>query len=591
MISAPRCSPDKWSGLIQHSIALRLPSARRPFEGLRTDEMVKERFSARGGDYSVEPLEAVNNAGAMKYKARHSPLVADSLTDRYTDVRARQAKFLERHKKGQYVEALPPAVSWAGTYNEEPLDCKGDEPQLVFAEREEDGEVSANDFLVKVDGEANLISELLLDVVAHRRSLLFGLALANRFVNVMLPHALLKPSGNLARNFHCGCRCCREKRMSCRCGCGYWLLQPLVSLIRVKHGDRAFRPIYTLNLFLIPVASDGEGQRQVATCEIDCMVNAGWSLASAPKHDRIPQFEVKESLCAYLSHLSRMALPIEGEPPKIGNSSWPGLTLRQVAETIAFALTLGLTQGVADNADDETRRAIGDDVVTSLGSARASSVVVVDPSLEKPDVYSSGGRVGMPPGGLRRLMSSIGGGARVPPSWSADESREYRLDRNFVNEFTYALGVLPVNRCLVVTSAPWAQRGRRGSALTRAASMSYMTIGAAAAIGTMRVIDRELEVMGNSDPRKIADIERQIAVDLHEIYDLDITQEGYRRQYRLVRETLGITRDYEALREKMRALDSEMTTRHELRSQELLTWLTAAIVALSLLLLVVAIFK
>ncbi len=119
----------------------------------------------------------------------------------------------------------------------------------------------------------------------------------------------------------------------------------------------------------------------------------------------------------------------------------------------------------------------------------------------------------------------------------------------------------------------------------QAAWIAYMAIGAASAIGTMRGIDRDLEKVKKSDPSEIGNIEREVTVDLHEIYDLDITWEAFRHRYRRLREQLGITSDYEALHRKLEALYRETSARFEATTQERLVWLTAAIVILSALIL------
>ena len=117
----------------------------------------------------------------------------------------------------------------------------------------------------------------------------------------------------------------------------------------------------------------------------------------------------------------------------------------------------------------------------------------------------------------------------------------------------------------------------------QAGSIGYMTLGAATAIGTLREIDRQLEHLEGANPSKVAEIDREIAADLNEIYDLDITRESYRRMYRRLRNCLGITRDYETLQDEMNALHRATSTVHGDRSQRLLALLTAAIVFFTVL--------
>jgi hypothetical protein len=182
-------------------------------------------------------------------------------------------------------------------------------------------------------------------------------------------------------------------------------------------------------------------------------------------------------------------------------------------------------------------------------------------------------------------MESLAKPLRMPRA-SDPEARKFRLDSPFDDDDTYATGVIPTRRCVVVASRDGAQYGSRESALMQAGSVAYMTLGAATAIGTLREIDRQLEHLEGANPSKVAKIDREIAADLNEIYDLDITRESYRRMYRRLRDRLGITRDYETLQGEMNALHRATTTVHGDKAQRMLALLTAAIVALSVLILI-----
>jgi len=127
----------------------------------------------------------------------------------------------------------------------------------------------------------------------------------------------------------------------------------------------------------------------------------------------------------------------------------------------------------------------------------------------------------------------------------------------------------------------------RESALMQAGSVAHMAIGAATAIGTMREIDQRLEFLeGGADPTKIAKIDAEIASDLAEIYDLDITRESYRAVYQRLRDRLGISRDYKTLQDRMEMLYRATSTFHEDKEERMLVVLTAAIVLLSVFILI-----
>lgn len=421
------------------------------------------------------------------------------------------------------------------------------------------------------DEGARQISLSLLEILAHKRSRLLGLALAGRVVSVMLPHAVLTPAGAPSSGGSAAGKS--------------WFVQPLVSFVRDSHAGAEFRDSYTLTLLLIPITATGYGERKMAHSEIDQIVNAGWGLAAAPTREKPSQFQVEGPLVDYLPLLVAPFDPaISLWPPEVTRAG-PGvgpLTLRQGTEMLAFGLGLRLAQGSIGHATRQTTQHIGDEVVTSLGSARVSSVLIVDDLIEE-EVREE--TVGSPLEKHRGLMEWLSRETRPPVSWT-DEHHKYRLDRAFVDDETYVIGVVPAKRCLVVSCVAGAQHGWYQSGLMQAGSLTHMTIGAATAIGTLRAIDRDLEKVEADDPSKIADIDGEIATDLREVYDLDITSEEYRSLYRLLRKRLGITRDYKALQDKMATLYRSTSTRHEIRAQRQIAQLTAAIVLLSVLILV-----
>lgn len=574
----------KFHGLIQHSFALRLRDAHEPFDGRSTRESVAERFEVRAGDgaaFQVRTLAGDADMESAERASRHSPLVQAELTT----VRARSLAFLDPAGCGGYrgCEEWPAALSWAEP-KETGENGGGDgvlgslRPRMFFEEFEEMSErVSENDFLIEVCEPPNRADRFgcaalaLLEAIAFRRSQLFGLATANRFVNVMLPSALLTHEGE---------GCCEENASGANPR--DLVLQPLLSLVRDGRDRRKFRQMYSLAFFAIPVKRGTGRARKMSEREITSLVNAGWSLADTVPGEVVPQYEVCGALRKYVTSLTSpdvQALPDLSGPH--GTRS-----LRQITEVVAFAVALRMTQGSAGEVSTVTARRTGDDVVTSLGTSRVSAAVLIDPKLKGEDIRIPTAKG--PPGSLCDLMRTLTPGIRTP-TWTAKTRRKYQLDRPFVDDDDYAVGLLPSNRCLLVTNVCKSEFESPEPLLSRVAAVTYMTVGAATAIGTLRAIDRELEELERSDPRKIAEIDDEIAADLHEIYDLDIARETYRQLYRRLRNRLGITRDYKTLQDKMQTLYRATSTIHDDREQKQLAWLTAAIVALSLLTLIVGI--
>lgn len=536
-----------YNGLIQHSFALQIAETHYPFNGWTNLDRIAERFDA--GGFHAAPLGGCIDL-KRSTKASHSPLAAHGLTT----LKGLEATYLKPDAK-----PLPRVFRWAET---EDRMCRGPyiEPRLIFADTYDEGKASINDFLLtrgKSDGVPEDVTRVLLETMAYMRSRLFGFRLANRFVNVMLPHALLRSNGSAGNSPR-------------------WLVQPLVSFIRGGRDRGRLRSTYSLTVFLIPVEKDGTSlrDRPMSLSEIALMVSPGWGFAAAAPTPPTSQFNVRGPLPDYILDLAGPSQPDERN----------NRTLRHTVESIAFAIGLAVTQGRSGRVDPTTERRIGNDVVMALGSARASSVVVVDPTLIP-------SKVNVPikarpfPGALAHLMSELAGDDRMPQVGDGD-CRKFRLDRPLSDGDDYVIGVLPAERCLALVSWGGIQCGVRASALMQAGSIAYMTLGAATAIGTMRAIDRRLEKLDGAGPTKIAAIDREIAADLAEIYDLDITHESYRGIYRRLRNRFGITRDYKTLQDKMETLYRATSTFHARKSERLLAGLTAAIVVLSVFILV-----
>lgn len=558
-------------GLIQHSFALRLAKGRRPFARPNSFRQIQELLTLPAGGGAAFQMRAVGKDGPGATRsdadiAEHSPLVKSG----HTTVHPLPIGF-SGADGGLSDPELPPAFGWArtGTGSPDPLQ---DGPTFIFGRvGSETGQVEYNDYLVERSGcrsEAQAISWSLLEILAHKRSRLLGLTLANRIVSVMLPHAILAPA---------------EGSRSSTASSGsdqFWFVQPLLSFIRDGQVKTEFRDSYSLTLLLVPITAHGYRERKMTEEEVDWAVNAGWGLAAVPTHEEPPPFQVRGPL---LDYLKRLVAPFD--PTTLLRSPEDNqLTLRQGTEALAFCLALRLAQRSAVRTTEQIGR-VGDDIVTSLGSARVSSVLVVDDKLTVEDIRKE------EKASLERhraLMATIARETRPP---NEDGYGKFRLDRPFVDDNTYVAGVVPTRRCIVVSCAKEAQHGWYQSGLMQAGSLAHMTIGAATAIGTLCAIDRDLEGLAAEDPSKIADIDGEIAINLREIYDLDITSEAYRRLYRLLRERLGIVRDYQALEEKMMALYRATSTKHEIKAQRWLILLTAAIVALTLLLFVVDVLK
>jgi len=554
------------NGLIQNSFALQVPKALHPmymWSGIRdTKRQLQLMFETAGFELGEAEMKPQKRGDAGPW--RHSRLVgADQ-----TYVAPLDLPFQRRTD-------LPPPLSWAEDYPGWRTDDRA-EPWEAFAFANSDPEAGSdrNDFLLEaneVDSPGIEVSRLLCQLLAHRRSLLFGLALARSTFNVLLPCATLQGSeGN------------------------DWLAQPAVSLFRI-YGRRAFRQTFSFSLFLLPCRRAGLRSRGMSAEEIRHSVKTPWPLASAFDEPRKrDKFDVSGPLTGYLREAAGPAL-LELNAGKTEEAFESTVTLRGFTETTLFVVTALMTRGPGASTGGRTRREIGDRIVASLSASRVSSIVVVDDENQieadheqEPSKGGTGARSSSPV--LELLAKEITRPARTEP----DALRRLRLDRSMFDRSAYATAVLPADRCLLTVGNGCAQHGLRTSALLEASWAAYMAIGAATATGLIRSVFREISLSDRYTPDQIADVEREAMVDLHETYDIEITVEAYRRRYRDLRDQLGIEAEYEALRRKLEALYRETITRTEGRSDQRLRGLTWAIVILSAFILVgtlVLIFK
>ncbi|HVD40321.1 MAG TPA: hypothetical protein VNC16_04895 [Solirubrobacterales bacterium] len=571
------------SGLIQHSFAVRIPRELQPQyaeEGVSdAHRLLRKIFEAKGFALGEAGMHYSRWGAGGDGPWDHSALVRN----RQTTIEPRPFPFKEKE--------LPNPVAWSK--RECPQQPKPEDPWEGFVIGGIDRAVESHqkDFLLeKTEGpsadedEGTALSQLLCQLLAHRRSRLFGIPLARETVNILLPYALLEP---------------HERD---RPELGGWFAQPALSLFYV-YGSRGFRPIFSFSLFLIPcdTSSAKLPTRRMSGPEMHDSVRNQWPLATAFDVKNRPAFTVSGPLGDYLAAAAGPAMNSLGIQP--ATAAWTRsagesdshrrrLTLRIFTEATLFALALRMIGGESTLPDEKTRKEIGDHVLTTLSASRVSSVVVVDDNCAAAQPPSEDPQTPCGKPDLPKRLAEVSAAISWPYQMPAQSRDGYRLDRDFVDTEEQAMVVLPANRCIVTVGDRCAQQGLESSVLLEAGLTAYMVIGAATATGMIRSVFRDISRSDRSKPGSIADIEREAMVELHETYDLEIMTETYRRRYRLLRDHLGITDEFKALSDKLEALYRETSTRFEGRSEKrlhLLTWATAilsAVIAAGTLILI-----
>lgn len=566
-------------GLIQHSFAVRIPRDLEPAYA-REDvpdahQLLKTIFEAPGfrlGDAGMKRApEKIGGDGPWD----HSALVQHRQST--IEPHLFPCKEEPRGAKNKVPKSLAWSKGGCGKHESSEDPWEG----FVIGGADRPCETPHKDFLLEADpargkGEGDTVSRLLCQLLAHRRSRLFGLPLARETINVLLPYALLNPPKRDGR------------------GDDGWFAQPALSLFYV-YGSRGFRPIFSFSLFLVPCDTSKRKlpARPMSEEEIHDSIRNQWPLATALGSGQRPAFTVSGPLCHYLGSAAGPALGSlgirladEAWTTRVGEGSLDcrDLTLRMFTEATFFAITQRMAKGTSSPPSKQAKREIGDRVLTALSASRVSSVVVVDdncararPESDRPETCRNPKLAGV----LARVSAAISRPYRIPTPIPTNGQDGYRLDRNFFDTDDYAIAVLPANRCVVTVGDRCAQHGLQSSALLEAGLTAYMVIGAATATGMIRSVFRDIARSDRSKPDTIADIEREAMVELHETYDLEIMTEAYRRRYRLLRKRLGITAEFKALSDKLEALYRETSTRFEGKSEQRLQILTVVTAILS----------
>lgn len=580
-------SAEKLHGLIQHSFAMRLPASLDP-------------LYARGGitrkQTLLDSLFAVPAEGRQGFKLGNAAM--ERLSDHESVQRSRLVS--ERQTTIEPLSLPLPGnksaiLAWASDGCGEKAEPEPEWRGIVFAEQVASSQAAVddegtwrNDFLLEPEDSAALLdgggweaARAICQLLAHRRSRLFGLTLARDTFNVSLPYAILDTAAGKSQPA--------------------WLALPVVSLswVRWRHG---FRPIFSLSLFLLPVkAADPCGkpiaEQRLTMAELTIKkivgsVKHSWTLATQVTTGE-SRYKVRGPLGSYLASAKALSESVQLDfspaawvDSRNQNGDQAHLTLRSFAEVVLFGVCLKLARGRRGRLGVASRRKLGDRVLVALSASRVSAVTVVDNSCGK------GRNHRCSTSRLNDLLAELSQEIVAPLRTSTRP--DFRLDRPYYDRPSYRIRVLPTLRCVLTVGDRCTQDLKQDSALLEAGWIALMVSGAAAATGMIRGVYGDLAAANPSKPEKIADIEREAMVDLFETYDLEITLEAYRQRYRHLRELLGITTEYGALSDKLEALHRETMTRAEVKSEKRLALLSWGIVILSALIFiatVVVIFK
>ncbi len=567
-----------FDGVIQHSFALQLPRAHEfretsgwlPHRGRQAKSASsfngrERRYHRRAAERLCQLFE--DPTGSFEFKLPAQLADADAGSGSREQSRAAYSWLLREHLarldpqplallQGDPGRRLPDPLHWA----EATLDDLSEPQQrrvplrswdgFIFAHRtgarwwEAAEQTTVNDLLLEEVGqgqgsEASEVARVLFQLWAHWRSRLFGVSLASRFFNVFLPYAVLRyaelttPEDTDAVAHGYG---------GSGAG-GSFLLQPFVSLVREP--DRShYRRTFTFTVLLVPVDIGPDGDlsgRSMSLREVEAAVRRAWGLAADRVGANRWKFILDGPLRRYCANVGQ-DLPDEE------------LSIRQWIEAMIYCTTRMRRDRIRrwwqpHGALDD--KELADRVLTSVASSRASGITVIDPQLQPADVRrwhesNPPAQNALLPRALPELVRAVSGRIYLA------HTPAYRVDRPFLDKDCYTRVAVPAASSLITTVTAASQRRYEESGLLQSVFSGYMVLGAATAQSLIRSSYHEIEA--HSDPKQFSEISKEFTRDFHEIYDLDITWESYKRTYREILKQFEIMNDYEALHRKVEML-------------------------------------
>ncbi len=436
-------------------------------------------------------------------------------------------------------------------------------------------ELDHNDFLVMENGGQSVSKSLadaqrfLVFLFALRRSTIFTASMRERIYNIWLPPGVLVPSDASGS------------------GVGNIAVFPYVGLTR-RPSSQAWRFVFTFSLIVAPTSSeDGGTNRMMTDAELGTLVGSfdGPSMTPIRREPDVPRYHVAgDTWRRYAGTLLREGLP---SIPKLPHSESEG-TLRNWLELLFFAvarrqLALPPDGGRQHERTDEYPanypgdKYIADEVLRSIRMTNCWSVLLdAPPSLEPADPAEpspADAASWVPKVGLDGLMEcfdhlTIGNSRWFRPSG------EDRVDQGRIGELTWMSWALPIRRCIVTFYFSRAEGFPLRSRLNLFAVFGHMIDGLMTAREILAKLGHDVEL--HREPQVAAEFRRKYAIELEEMFDLDIAWTFYRKMYQRLRRLRGLDDMYRSVRERTDVLGQLDTTLDEIRTEKGRTRLSVA---------------
>lgn len=435
-------------------------------------------------------------------------------------------------------------------------------------------ELDHNDFLVMGTGDRSAPEHLaeaqrfLVFLFALRRATIFTASMRERIYNIWLPPGVLVPSDPGA-------------------GLGQIAVFPYAGLTR-RPSSQAWRFVFTFSLVIAPTASDDGGTNRLMTdAELGTLVGSfdGPSMTPIRREPDIGTYRVLgDAWRHYVSALLRQS------PPSALDPRWPepGGTLRNWAELLFFAVARRQLAAAPAGGKRPARgskyprgylddKYLADEVLRSIRTTSCWSVLLDAPPHLQPaspaDPPPADTASWTPKAGLDSLMNCFDHLAIGNSRWFRP-SDEDRVDRGRVGELTWMSWALPIRRCIVTFYFSRAEAFPLRSRLNLFAVFGHMIAGLMTTREILVRLGHDVEL--HREPQVAAEFRRKYAIELEEMFDLDIAWAFYRKMYQRLRNLRGLDEMYRSVRERTDVLSQLDTTLDEIRTEKRRTRLSIA---------------
>jgi hypothetical protein len=605
--------------LIQVSCAIRLnprePATEgAPYERWPGTKIFKQvecdlrHFTARAHAFHLDALYPENPAtGEPENIGEPENKIASPKHTLLDDIsRHRVVGLPEYFSSKDQANKLPSALSWPERDPKNPAWSSYLRAQIAHDDL---GSTDTNDWLINCNsamdghdpaGELSSLRKFFAYLFAQRRQWVFASNVSDRGYNIWLPPALLVPTDGRGQNMPAGA--------GQQDAPGAFAMLPFISLSRLPQWS-AWRPTMVITVLLIPVSAAMEdntwtgkltprplsGRAEARRITSAFQGSMSHAFTDAQESYRCAGGGLREYLadlgkgeCSYKDcPCFKCPRPAAGnqDDDDIGNTGgdW---TIRKYLEAVLLAAITSAPQTRWARPEDakeeeglrqrwaasEAGRAVRLSSVSSTLLLARDEIVWGEENqryIPIPRIRPAGRKTSRRPGADRAQIAGLPGEARLVLRVLADTGH-LPTDSDRVDDLSMADGErgmtwrLPLRARSIVTVRSVRDDHFPGvSALNSFARIGVMVMAAA----TIREVTQALlhETARTPDSQDLAHLEKNLLIELEEVYDADIAWPTFARFYRSLREHLDLEDEHRRVRERVQSLSAAISRESAIR--------------------------